>query len=109
MKRRPMARFGRLVFAPLLVLLAACHGPPGAVRALPAAVAAKRPTIARVQGNLWLVGLPERHGWARERRVLLTKRDAEHGIDVKVGVVAVLDDGYATAAPVGIVYEEPGA
>ncbi|WP_437338494.1 tetratricopeptide repeat protein [Sorangium sp. So ce394] len=111
-----MSRTGSAVWTLVLVLVAACSGArtpqlrgmqdvPAAV----AAVAAKQPTIVRVQGNLWVVGLPARHGWARERRVLLTKRNVKHGIDVKVGVVVVLDDSYATAAPVGIMYEEPGA
>jgi tetratricopeptide (TPR) repeat protein len=73
-----------------------------------AAAQAKGPTLMRIEGKLWVVGLPYKHGWARERRVLLTQRDAARGVDRKVGVVVVLDDSYASAAPVGIVYDEPG-
>ena len=39
----------------------------------------------------------------------LTKHADGLDTDVKVGVVVILDDSYPTAAPVGIVYEEPGA
>jgi tetratricopeptide (TPR) repeat protein len=107
-----------LVWVFLLLLVGACSAQPGAAavrdepRSPPEAVAAaqaKGPTLVRIQGNLWVIGLPHKHGWARERRVLLTRHDAERGVDLKVGVVVVLDDSYATAAPVGIVYEEPGA
>ncbi|MEO7330424.1 MAG: tetratricopeptide repeat protein, partial [Minicystis sp.] len=79
--------------------------PPAAVTA----VQAKRPTIVRVDGQLWVVGLPPRHAWARERRVLLSQRDPRLGVDVKVGVAIVLDESYASAAPVTVEYEEPGA
>ncbi|MEP7124303.1 MAG: tetratricopeptide repeat protein, partial [Byssovorax sp.] len=103
----------------LLLLLCGCGGagegakaPAAAARRAPpeevAAVKAMHPTLARIQGNLWIVGLPPKHGWERERRVLLTQHDPDRDVDLKVGVVVVLDDTYATAAPVGIVYEEPG-
>ncbi len=80
-------------------------------KALPASVATQKaslPTLVRAEGGFWVVGLPIQHGWTAGSRVVLSKHDKDAAVDVKVGVVVVVDDAYQTAVQVGIVYEEPG-
>lgn len=66
------------------------------------------PTVTTTNGALWVVGLPQNHGWALGKRILLTRPNPSADTPTQVGVAVVLDDDYATVLPIGTVYIEPG-
>ncbi len=106
-----LLRFARSFCAVLtLALVAGCADAPvvpaafGRKASLKAALQnVKPPTLVRVDGHLWLTGLPEKPAWGRGTRVLLSKREGDRY--TSLGVVVVLDDRATSAAPVGVVFE----
>lgn len=73
------------------------------------AAAADAPTVKRIEGDLWVVGLPVHHGLERGRLLMVvTPADGARPAR-KVGLVRVRDGQYAAAVPVSVAYEVPGS
>lgn len=98
-----------LLVAGLWILACGGTGPTVPVPAAVAAVRASAPTVRRIEGDLWVVGLPEHHGLSRGARMLVVGRAGARQVHRKVGIVRVLDGSYPTAVPVAVVFEVPGA